>query len=698
MALPGQRRSGGPPAWRCRWRLLLVWLLLGWAGAAQAWPEDCQPPGHLSLAEQVLELEREGRARPAACAAQLGRLAASGTLTPAGRVEALMLQGALHARLADRGGVEAVVGQLEHAATQLPLAGAAVPWVRARLADQGGDTAQANLLADQALAQLPADAGPLQRLRFLSLQGQLRNAASRLQEAIAIDLQALRLADALGVAWRQSEVRGDLAYSYFQAHQNDQALRLSHESLAYAQRADDAITLAHAYTVHGIVLDGAGDKDGEREAMRAALEHARRAGAKYEEALYLANLADYHLKSGQYEQALRHAQAALPLTRELKNLGGETVALANIGLAQIALGDVESGKRHLRESIAIDERRGSLTGVSDSYAEMAQYLERAGDARGAIEAWHSHRALAGQILARDQQQAILELQEQAAAEQRRHDLVLLQRERQIQGEALRARTLQQRLGWLAAACGALAVGVVLLGVRRVRQVNHQLQQSNARLEQQALVDPLTGLANRRQLQETMRRRGPSEGFAGTLFLADLDHFKRINDRHGHAAGDAVLVQVAQRLQALLREADLVVRWGGEEFLVIVRSAAPDAVQAMAQRMLDAVAATPVVHEGRSIPVTLSIGYATFPLEPTRLSVGWERAIGLVDTAMYLAKAHGRNRAYGVRRLQARTDPQFEAVSRALESAWMAGEVTLAALRGPPPAGAAAPADLTEATA
>ena len=185
-----------------------------------------------------------------------------------------------------------------------------------------------------------------------------------------------------------------------------------------ARQSGDAITLAHAYTVQGIILDALGDKAAEKDSLQSALDHARRAGAKYEESLYLANLADHFLKAGDYATALRHAQAALPLTRELKNLGGETVALANIGLAQIALHDIEAGKRHLRASIDIDERRGSITGVSDSYAEMGQYLERAGDAQGAIEAWHQHRALAGQILARDQQQAILEIQEQFDAERR----------------------------------------------------------------------------------------------------------------------------------------------------------------------------------------------------------------------------------------------------------------------------------------
>jgi predicted signal transduction protein with EAL and GGDEF domain len=106
------------------------------------------------------------------------------------------------------------------------------------------------------------------------------------------------------------------------------------------------------------------------------------------------------------------------------------------------------------------------------------------------------------------------------------------------------------------------------------------------------------------------------------------------------------------------------------------------VQALAQRMLDVIGASAFVHEGKQVFTTVSIGYATFPIEPTRLAVSWERAINLVDTALYLAKAHGRNRAYGVRMLHARDEPQLDAIGKSLEEAWRAGDVALTHLDGP----------------
>ena len=222
----------------------------------------------------------------------------------------------------------------------------------------------------------------------------------------------------------------------------------------------------------------------------------------------------------------------------------------------------------------------------------------------------------------------------------------------------------------------------MLLLRRVGQSNRQLADSNELLKVQTGIDPLTGLANRRHFQTAMRQLAADGKLAGSVFLADIDHFKRINDCWGHASGDAVLVEVARRLRGILREPDLIVRWGGEEFLVVVRALGPDAVDALAQRMLDVVGGTPVEHEGRVIGAAVSIGYATFPIEPARLEVSWEQAIDLVDTAMYLAKAHGRNRAYGVRSLHASDESQFDAVAKSLEASWHAGEVSLTPLRGP----------------
>jgi len=210
-----------------------------------------------------------------------------------------------------------------------------------------------------------------------------------------------------------------------------------------------------------------------------------------------------------------------------------------------------------------------------------------------------------------------------------------------------------------------------------------LHRSTERLRSESWQDSLTGLANRRHFHA---RHGESAEARGAIFLLDLDHFKQINDRHGHGGGDAVLVEVARRLRAVTREDDLVVRWGGEEFLIVTAAHEGEQLDALAQRLLNALAALPVLHEGRAIAVTGSIGYAGFPLQPQQLELPWTLAIDLVDDAMYLAKTQGRNRACGVRRVAATDQTALQALMLDLEAAWRDGRVQLSQLQGPAPTG------------
>jgi diguanylate cyclase (GGDEF)-like protein len=421
----------------------------------------------------------------------------------------------------------------------------------------------------------------------------------------------------------------------------------------------------------------------EREATQAALTHARLAGARRDEVLATANLADLSLRSGDYRQAIAHAERALPLARELHDPTSESVALANIGLAQIMLGRKDEGLRQVRASMAIDEKSGAGAELAALYNELGHYLERAGHAADAYAAYREHRRRAQELFQRDQQRNLAELQEAFEHEQRRRELELLAREGRLQRAQLVARQLEQWLWAAGALFGLLLAALGLMLLRKLSAGNRALAQANAQLAQLSRRDALTGLANRRHFQAAMRA---GEGrLDGTLMLIDVDHFKQINDRYGHASGDAVLIEVARRLRQVLREEDLIVRWGGEEFLVrVAPGAATGEAEALVARLLAALADEPVPVAGASVPVSASIGFATFPLAPAAWSPPWEQALELVDTAMYLAKAHGRHRAYGVRRAQADDAAALSRVGRELEAAWRDGRVELVAVEGAAP--------------
>jgi diguanylate cyclase (GGDEF)-like protein len=183
-----------------------------------------------------------------------------------------------------------------------------------------------------------------------------------------------------------------------------------------------------------------------------------------------------------------------------------------------------------------------------------------------------------------------------------------------------------------------------------------------RLEDMALRDPLTGLRNRRFLQEFMQEETPrvlrrwllQDGEivnrrSISLILVDLDFFKHVNDEYGHAAGDAVLLQVARLLKEIVRKPDLVVRWGGEEFVILALDSDRTAPPLIAVRVHEQMANHGfVLPGGQVIRLTCSVGYALYPFHPGRPErLGWEQVFRLADQGLYGAKGDGRNRLCGV---------------------------------------------------
>lgn len=161
----------------------------------------------------------------------------------------------------------------------------------------------------------------------------------------------------------------------------------------------------------------------------------------------------------------------------------------------------------------------------------------------------------------------------------------------------------------------------------------------------ATTDVLTGAYNRRYGMERLKEafaRFKRYATPASVLMIDVDHFKRINDTHGHAAGDAVLRDVAATLRAGTREVDMVARWGGEEFLVLLPDTNAAGAAVAAERLLRAIRAAAVQVDDARIVYTASIGIATLALDQANV----EAAINLADAALYAAKTGGRDRAVG----------------------------------------------------
>jgi diguanylate cyclase (GGDEF)-like protein len=362
-----------------------------------------------------------------------------------------------------------------------------------------------------------------------------------------------------------------------------------------------------------------------------------------------------------------------------------------MGFALFGLGRISEGKRLADEALAEYERSGATAEIASLLGEYGTYLERAGEHQAALALFHRARRLHERIAAAASEKALVEIQEKYESDKRKREIALLNSENALKSEALKTQELQQRIWWLLAAVFAVSFAIVVALHRRLRVTNRLLAQKNSELSVRSSRDPLTALYNRRYFQDFMRddrarperrRHRDSETATRALLLIDIDRFKDINDRHGHAAGDAVLVVVARRLRDSLRETDMIVRWGGEEFLVFIPATTNERLDEIAMRVMHAVSSQPVMFQGTPIRVTASVGYAPMPLPPHGVVLPWDRAIGLVDMALYMAKVHGRNRAYGISGLSRGDDEALTRIEQDLEQSWREGMVEMRALPGP----------------
>ncbi|MCB1051890.1 MAG: diguanylate cyclase [Acidobacteria bacterium] len=198
-------------------------------------------------------------------------------------------------------------------------------------------------------------------------------------------------------------------------------------------------------------------------------------------------------------------------------------------------------------------------------------------------------------------------------------------------------------------------------LENLREKQERLTEANRNLAELSVTDPLTGLNNRRFLMqhlpeklETSLRRYRQEGHQAKeadliFFLVDLDHFKKINDVYGHPSGDLVLQKIAAVMLKTFRTSDMIVRWGGEEFLIVCRFMTRADASEMAERLRDAVARTVFESDrGESIQVTCSIGFAPFPFLPDDPEAfDWNSILQMADAALYFVKTNGRNGWAGI---------------------------------------------------
>ena len=738
-------RAGAAARARQAWVGLLLggWLSLGLAAAPATAPaaaatlasrakppapDNAGSPFDGSRFDALLLLAEESPRRARAALADSSAAGGAPCTTPACRRQAALLQAWVATRLGEPdalppGTLEALAAA--GAALAPGLTDADTALLQALQAERSGRLAVEGL-AQLALAsydaycgaQAPVQADCEHRTRWQAHQLLAQYAADQHSAGVAQAHGQAALALAAAGRDRRRQAWSESQLALAQADTRDQVRAANHLERARAlagRRADTTLLQRLAYT-EAALAGARGDAPRARAALQRMGMLAHASGSTRQQAIALANLSDHAVKSGQPAAALQHARQGLAALGVGPPGPVRNALLHNAVLARTALGHVAEARRDFEVLQSVWAEAGANGRQLTSLREFSDALATAGDLKGALEMHHRERALADRLIAANRDAALAELRSRFDREAQQRRILLLERDNALTTAAVSNQQLNQRLWATAGGVLALAAVLMLLLVRRVRETRRKLESNQARLRVQSERDALTGATSRRHAQALMRAAGAEPGgFAGALLMIDIDHFKQINDSHGHAVGDQVLAEVARRIASAVRPQDMVARWGGEEFLVHAPGLTPSDANVLARQLLLAVSGTPVAlaqsrppaaaltpahpaadllpgagptGAGSDAPsglrATVSIGHAVFPLPPGRVPLSPEQAINLADMALYTAKGQGRHRAVGIISCTADRPDALRAVESDFERAWQDDRVRLQTDTGPGP--------------
>jgi diguanylate cyclase (GGDEF)-like protein len=577
-----------------------VWLALTFACAAA-----------LAAAPDLPKLRHLSEAQPAAALVEGRQLLDSGELgdDPTSAREVLRWMGRAALIQADDAALAEVVLRLDGLAQTHsdPIAKAYAGFLRA-------DQLQAQGKGRDALAEALSAADSLQDKRdpeLLALSDySLCTAYDEIQEferALPFCQHARERWHATGNAYdegRALSLEADVRYN-----QNDSAtaIRLLEQARAlYRKLGEDSMALSASDNLARLYI-GKGRASEALELSRSAYAQDRASDRELYAVLSRANIARALSALGRHQEAQAEIGGAVSEAREHKLVSTLPDLLDGQSRIAEAAGDLKLALKSLRESADLDQNAPKHSDSANSVA--------------ALEARFASREKELQIRELERANHIKQLELTAANAQ------AVQHEEELS---------RQRLSLIAASVAVVALIVITVLLFKLLRVQRR---HGALLSEQALRDPLTGVDNRRALFLHMRQLLAEQGppLPHALLLLDLDHFKQVNDNHGHPAGDAVLIAVARQLAQRLGERGSLARLGGEEFAILCPGCGRNVAIELADDLRHAVAELLVADVPALGQVTASIGVALFDGEGSLDD--WMRA---VDRALYAAKARGRN--------------------------------------------------------
>ncbi len=499
---------------------------------------------------------------------------------------------------------------------------------------------------------------PLLEANALSELSRLERRLGHYLEALRLELEALALRrreDPPSEEWRSL---GSLAVLYEQIELTDEARRYYADALVAAERSGDPLAISGALTGYAGFLNDFGDTDAAPALAMAQRAHAllttRGSAVRRGSALLQVGRARYAL--GQYEAAA----IAYEDVARIANQAGSRALRAHVDLRRgelaLARGDAEAARALVDAARSAYTEQGNRHRLIKTWELLERVQSARGDRLGAAEAGREHYRLRNELLGAGATGRLGELLNRFALAEERLRLERLARDSEIDRARREAerRTLAVAVVLSLVLAGALALlamrhrearrlnALLAASSGRLEAAHAALSQRNVELQKAASTDSLTGLSNRPHalaaLDDALLRQR-ADGRALAVMLVDIDHFKAINDAHGHPTGDAVLRAVAATMASTFGNGALVARWGGEEFLVVAPGLDRAGALFHAELLRRRVRESTLPHDGDVVATTVSIGIC-HPGEFAGADAG--QVLRAADQALYAAKHAGRD--------------------------------------------------------
>lgn len=499
--------------------------------------------------------------------------------------------------------------------------------------------------------------------------GILLGTQGRYEESLQAMLSALDIAEKLSDGNTQTALLNNIAVTLQKLDDSQGAIRTYQQALALAQKMGDkqseALALVNLGSSHLSLEQWQIAQDYSTQGLRLA----RELNARVTIARALNNLAQVARQQNQPRQVSALAEEALEIAEQT----GDTSALAG-PLNQLFW--VHMQTRSYQAALAMADRLYHLAiqhsdeeNQADALAMRTQAYTAMQQPQLALTALQEQMSIQQRLSEQQNNRQLAAMRSRFEATQKDLEITKLTQQQKLQAVELekaklelQSRQAQRNVMMLAMLAAFLLffmlyrrwnqtrltrhlVAEVAKRTEDLKRKNLELKSAYEIVEQRSLTDELTGLRNRRYLLKHLPQNSSASSGHWLFFLMDIDHFKQINDTFGHAAGDLVLVQMAELLGTVFRKTDYLIRWGGEEFLIMVQSQSLSSAADYAQRLRNLVASFNFnIGQAEPLKVTCSIGFTNLLTQNVQL---WSQAIELADKCLYSAKHSSRNAWVGL---------------------------------------------------